>query len=97
MDDICKNRHGGADTSVAANESAAPSARKIQRDRILEFIRSKNAEGVTCEEVEQALGLRHQTASARIAELRRDDEIAIQPVRRATKSGCTARVYRTTL
>lgn len=39
------------------------------RVRILRLIRDRGARGATCDEAEEALGLLHQTAAARINEL----------------------------
>ncbi len=61
--------HNGTPTSIAAAQDAAPNAQQ-DRGRIYEFIRQRGIYGATCDEVEVALGLKHQTASARLAEMR---------------------------
>jgi hypothetical protein len=94
MKDITANRHRGADTSVAAHAKVPENAREIQRERILKFISSQGDEGATCEETEMALGLPHQTCSARITELRKGGRIFNKPdTKRVTSSGCLARVH----
>ena len=49
--------------------------------------------GLTCEEIETALSLRHQSASARVCELHKAGSIANSGRKRKTKSGCMAVVY----
>jgi predicted transcriptional regulator len=59
-----------------------------------DIIRAHLASGsMTCEEVERATGLSHQTVSARISEMARAGEITATDERRVTSSGRTARVY----
>jgi DNA-binding transcriptional ArsR family regulator len=89
-DDICAGYHRGADTSRAANPSAAE--KRVQRLRVYAGIRQAYG-GATCDELEVALDMRHQTASARITELRKDGLIVDTGLRRATRSGRSARVY----
>jgi predicted ArsR family transcriptional regulator len=96
-DDICRNYHGGEEFSVEANESVAPS-KAIQRQRILRHLaRVGNA---TSDETEEALGMLHQTASARFSELKRDGWIVPvlnadgKHVSRLTRHGRAAGVYR---
>lgn len=78
------------DTSVAAADSVEVLAPTI-RSKILKHIASVGQ--VTCDEVEVAFGLRHQTASARVRELTMLGEIIDTGERRKTRSGRTARVY----
>lgn len=89
--DPCSGFHGGADTSVEAFKSVSASARASIRRTIYHYIREHS--GATCDEVEQALDLPHQTASARIRELAKDGLIADTGARRATRTGRKARVY----
>ena len=56
----------GDGPSIEAAVSMLPVAGNLQR-QVYDFI--DRGGGATCEEVEMALGLRHQTASARIREL----------------------------
>lgn len=50
-------------------------------------------DGATCDEVEVVLGLRHQTASARIRDLVIAKRIFDTGRRRLTRSGRKARIY----
>jgi predicted transcriptional regulator len=88
--DICRNRHGGADTSMEAWESIANCAGKI-RKRVFDFIQEQGR--ASCEEIEISLCLSHQTASARLSELKRDGFIKICTQRARTRSGRSARIY----
>ena len=58
----------GSSTSKAAAESVQSSASSL-RLWIRLYIERQEGRGATCDEIEVALGLRHQTASARIREL----------------------------
>jgi DNA adenine methylase len=62
------------------------------RARVLVEIRERC--GATCDEVEEALDLRHQTASARVNELCSDGKIVDSGERRKTRSGRAAIVWR---
>jgi predicted HTH transcriptional regulator len=79
----------GSDTSRDAAESMRPHVRSIADD-VLAFIREGSA---TCDEVEEHLALRHQTASARVRDLVKDGKIRDSGARRPTRSGRMARVY----
>lgn len=58
---------------------------------ILDFIKSRT-EGATCDEIEESLGIKHQTASARLCELQRKNMIRIEGTR-LTRSNRKANVY----
>jgi predicted transcriptional regulator len=77
-------------TSVAAAESLAGSADAL-RARVLRHIREMG--GATCDEVEKVLDMRHQTASARIWELRKAGFIHDGGRTRKTRSGRSAVVW----
>jgi len=77
-------------TSVAAADSVAGSAQAM-RQRVLRFIRETG--GATCDEVERKLELMHQTASARIWELRKAGFIRDSGATRKTRSGRAAVVW----
>ena len=58
--------HGVLDNGIVTSKAAAASlADQIDnlRDRVLAYVRTQGERGATCWEVEQALGLSHQTAS----------------------------------
>lgn len=56
----------GSDTSQAAAASVDAASLRAE---VFSVIDSSGAYGATCDEVEAALGMRHQTASARVYEL----------------------------
>lgn len=76
-------------TSRAAAESMMISAASL-RGLVLAYIGKTS--GLTCDEVEVGLGLRHQTASARITELKLAGRIR-SIGRRPTRSGRYAEVW----
>lgn len=87
-----------SETSKQAAQEIATDARAI-RSQVLRFIVQQGVFGATCDEVEQALGLRHQTASARCRELvlqglleKYTDPRTGKSVRRPTRSGRAADV-----
>lgn len=61
--------------------------------RTLAFIAGRRAHGATDDEVEEALGMRHQTASPRRLELLEKKLVEDSGERRATRSGCMATVW----
>lgn len=77
-------------TSVAAAASMADSADSV-RGRVFDFIAAR-ADGATCDEVEVGLGLKHQTASARIRELVLLGKVNKPGAKRLTGSGRAALV-----
>ena len=91
-EDVCERRHGGANTSVEAFESTPKEKRETLRAAICGFI-GRAATGVACFELEVVMDLSHQTASARISELLRDNQIHYGEEKRKTPSGRNARVY----
>lgn len=85
----------GSDTSKAAAESMREAASSIRAHVLAHIVIVQRATGgVTCDEVEESLGLRHQTASARIRELAMQKRIVDSGARRETRSGRLATVWR---
>jgi hypothetical protein len=82
----------GSDTSEAAAESIKPSSSTL-RFKVLTFIKEAGLQGATDDEVEVALDLRHQTASARRRELVLSGHIRDSGSRRPTRSGRGATVW----
>jgi hypothetical protein len=82
-----------SDTSRQAASSIEPDARTL-RGIVLAFVRGRSDNGATCDEVEIELGLRHQTASARIRELVQAKFLRDSGVRRLTRSGRGAAVWK---
>lgn len=87
--DICENNHRDALTSVLANPSHH--AKQRQQKRIYEAL--AHAKEASCERLEVVTGISHQSCSARISELLRDNRIKIVG-RGTTISGKPCRLYR---
>ena len=83
----------GSDTSFHAAESMRQGAETL-RAKVFALIFAAGKKGMTCDELEAATGLRHQTASARVNELHRDKHIKDSGERRRTRSGRYACVWR---
>jgi len=80
-----------SETSHAAADDVQ-NRTKAMRTEILKLLRSKGTNGMTCDEVEVTLNMKHQTASARIAELSQRGRI-VKVGKRLTRSGSKANVY----
>jgi hypothetical protein len=92
-DDITQNYHRGNTFSFAAHQSVKPDKVRL-RLQVVAFISTRD-DGATCDEVEQALHLSHQTVSARFTEAKALGEIALIG-RRPTRTGRSAGVYKAT-
>lgn len=79
-------------TSRAAAARALPRSGSDRR-RVYDLIAARGAEGATDDEIEVALGLPHQTASARRNGLRDDGWVADSGRRRPTRTGAEATVW----
>lgn len=77
--------------SREAADFMKPHAQPI-RERVFAYIEEQGKRGATCEEVCLGLGLKHQTGSARVNELRNAKRILAAGVRE-TSSGCRAHVW----
>lgn len=82
----------GSDTSREAAVQARSFAGTV-RGRVLEAIQGAGDDGMTDDEIEALLHLRHQTASARRRELVRGGFVRDSGERRKTRSGCSATVW----
>lgn len=80
-----------SETSAAAAESMEPVAGTL-RGQILGLLRNYPP-GFTCEELELALKLRHQTTSPRLWEMQRQGLVRQSDARRKTTSGRLAVVW----
>lgn len=80
------------DISREARESNRPKA-PVQRAAILSFIRMCGLHGASCDEAEVALGLPHQTCSARFKDLKDEGLIETLGEVRKTRTGSRAIVY----
>lgn len=89
--------HNGTGPSIDAAHSLDKVLGKMQAE-VLAYVRSA-PEGATCDEAEVALGLKHQTASARLNDLMKLGRVqfrydaAGKALRRLTRSGRGARIY----
>lgn len=81
-----------ADTSRAAYAIKRSTAH-ADRLRIADFIRSRGIDGSTCDEAEEALGMSHQTCSARFSEMSKVQTLVPSGELRKTRTGCKAMVY----
>ena len=61
-------------------------------ERVMNYIRHQTVS--TCEQVEDALRMKHQTASAVINALMKKQQLEIIPERGTTRSGRSCRIYR---
>lgn len=82
----------GSDTSKEAAESVVASAQAV-RVRVFKHIEAQGGQGSTDNEIEHALGLRHQSASARRRELVQRGMVYDSGARRRTDSGRKAAVW----
>ena len=80
----------GSDTSAEAAEMLRPSAATLRAEV---FRAISNSLGLTCDELEVCLDMRHQTCSARVCELHQRGMIVDTGRRRPTRSGRPAAVY----
>lgn len=84
--------HNSTDTSKMAAEEIKPHLGRLQSE-VYSFILKKGYSGATCEEIEIALGLGHQTCSPRIYELRHKGMVKDSGHRRLTTKKRLAIVY----
>lgn len=90
-EDITANYHKGNENSKeAAKKAKVHAARDFQR--ILAFVASRAMTGATCDEIEEALEMSHQTCSARCADLKKDSRLVPSGQKRKTRKGCNADV-----
>lgn len=85
---------GPQDTSKAAAHSVRGAVLRGMRAEIYHTIRAAGGHGATCEEIEHALALKHQTASATIRGLVLTDHLHDSGARRKTSGGRSAIVWR---
>lgn len=85
--------HNGVSTSIAAAESMREHSVRILT-HVVSYIEGCAAFGATSDEAELALGLSHQTCSARFHQAHRSGLIIRTAFKRRTRSGRDAFVYR---
>lgn len=88
FDDICENRHGGAETSVEANKKSDKSK---DRQRILQLL-IDHKEGLTLFDLCDRMHRLPNQISGRLTELVADNQIYYMG-RRANEEGRIGRVY----
>jgi len=84
--------HNGTQTSAEAAWSIEGVAGRL-RLRVFDFIITRGVLGATCDEVEGALNMKHQTCSARVNELMKSRHIVDSGQRRLTTSNRHAVVW----
>lgn len=82
----------GSDTSRSAAESIQPQLNKMEL-AVYQHIAKQGRNGATCDEIEVALGFRHQTASARVNGLSKKARVRDSGARRKTRGGRSAAVW----
>lgn len=87
-----RERQSTADTSALAAASMRDLGGRLRLE-VFSFISDCGWAGATCDEVEQALNMKHQTASARVNELMNGGYIHNSGRKRATSSGRAAIVW----
>ena len=89
--------YGGLPPSVSSSDTSREAA--VSMSHVAHALRTKaynyivSHEGATCDEIENALNMRHQTASARVRELVLLGVIVNSGQRRKTRSGRSASVW----
>jgi hypothetical protein len=89
--DPTANRHGGNPESAAAHVSIAGDKARILRN-VIDYVTAQGRSGSTCDEIEVALTLSHQTASARCTEALARGLLVRSEFKRPTRSGRKAAV-----
>lgn len=93
MTDITANFHGGNPMSNAAYKSTPKQIRARQKSQVYRLIQTSGQNGRNCDEIEQLTGLPHQSASARMTELKKEGLIIASLYKRKTRSGRNAQVW----
>lgn len=89
MKDICRNYHCGQDTSEEAFDSIRE---RIPTLKTLIYDYIERVGNASCEQIEAIFRIKHQTASARLAELKSENLIYVA-THKKNSSGRLARVY----
>jgi hypothetical protein len=90
-DDVTWHYHGGNPRSNEAWQNASQSAHRHRR-LIWETLSMLGRYGATSDELELMLDLRHQTCSARLSDMKRDQLVVPSGMTRRTRSGSPADV-----
>lgn len=92
FEDYPPTRASAPSTSFEAAEYVWPRT-KIMRARIVAHLEEMGGFGATCHEICEALGMKIQTATARLNELMAEGAIVRDGRTRKTPSGCSAKVW----
>jgi len=92
LSDQCAPFVAVSDTSREAAQSIEPHLARLEK-QVHEFVRDTGIFGATCDEIEQRLGMSHQTASARLRRLAKAGYVHDSQNRRKTRSGRNAVVW----
>jgi hypothetical protein len=90
LNDITANYHGGDEMSAAAFDETPAQSRLVDRNRIATSLRHDGP--ATCQQLEDRIGLSHESCSARISEMRTDRTVVTVGEAR-NRSGRKARVH----
>lgn len=88
--DICRNRHGGVDTSVEADKTVK---KQLDRAAIYWYIKAARHYGHTLDELSVLMDRPPNAISGRLTELKVQGKIVYTGRKRRTRSGCLALVY----
>jgi hypothetical protein len=83
-DDITRNYHGGHPLSEIANQTTNKSRDAL---RIIRYVATCGARGSTSDQCEEAIGMQHQTCSARFSDLKKAGVLLLNGERRQTRRG----------
>jgi DNA-binding transcriptional regulator LsrR (DeoR family) len=89
--DITRSFHQGDIFSHMAHKSIINSKAAL-RAKVIRYVYEQGMYGATSDEVEEALGLSHQSISARITEAKADGTLIPNGMKRKTRSGRNAAV-----
>ncbi len=88
--DICRRKHGGAETSVKADKLVS---KENDRRLVYSYIKEAGSYGHTLDEIAVLLDRDANRLSGRFTELRKRGQIATSDRTRPTRTGGQARVY----
>ena len=91
--DITENYHGGSRESREAFKRLKREIAERDKQFIERAVMRRDHHGLTCDEAERMLSMRHQTCSARFTELVKERRLIRLDDRRPTRSGRPARVH----
>ena len=92
-DDIGRNRHGGNPASDDAFRNGNTPRRESMKEKLFRACVESGEYGITTDEMEIRFRFSHQSASARMSELKDEGRIMFKGVRRETRWGGEAEVH----